>query len=227
LNSSNGNLSFEFDRSDLPGFIAVEGPIGAGKTTLTRRLADTLGYETLLERPEDNPFLTRFYQETRSLALQTQLHFLFQRADQLGELRQQDMFKPNRVADFIIEKDPLFAEVTLDTDEFRLYQRVYEQLAIDAPSPNLVIYLQASTEVLIERVQRRGNGFEQHIDPKYLAVINDAYTRFFHYYEGAPLLIINASDIDLVDSDEDYRSLVNFMLRIRQGRHYYNPAPHQ
>lgn len=220
------NLSFEFDLDSLPGYIAIEGPIGAGKTTLTRRLAETLGYELLLEQPENNPFLPRFYQEARSVALQTQLHFLFQRAEQLHELRQQDMFRPNRVADFILEKDPLFAEVTLDPDELRLYHKVLDQLAIDVPTPDLVIYLQASTDVLIERIQRRGTGFEQKIDPDYLTVINDAYTRFFHYYEKAPLLIINASDIDLVNSEDDYRSLVNFMLRIRQGRHYYNPAPY-
>lgn len=226
MTSGSNNLSFEFNRDTLPGYIAIEGPIGAGKTTLTRRLAETLGYDTLLEQPEENPFLPRFYQDSRSLALQTQLHFLFQRVEQLRELHQQDMFRPNLVSDFIIEKDLLFAEVTLDPDELSLYNKVYSHLALDTPSPELVIYLQASTDVLIERVQRRGLQFEQKIAPDYLGAINEAYTRFFHYYEGAPLLIINASDIDLVNSEEDYRNLVNFMLRIRQGRHYYNPAPH-
>lgn len=225
--SKNHNLSFEFNRGPLPAYIAIEGPIGAGKTTLTRRLAETLGYGTLLEKPEENPFLQRFYEDSRSLALQTQLHFLFQRVEQLQALHQQDIFSPNLVADFIIEKDLLFAEVTLDADELNLYHKVYGELALDIPSPDLVIYLQASTDVLIERVQRRGLEFEQKIDPNYLSVINEAYTRFFHYYEAAPVLIINASDIDLVNSEEDYHSLVNFMLRIRQGRHYYNPAPHQ
>lgn len=226
MTSNSNTLSFDLDHDALPSYIAIEGPIGAGKTTLTRRLAETLGYDTLLEHPEDNPFLPRFYQESRHFALQTQLQFLFQRAEQLQKLHQQDIFRPGLVSDFIIEKDPLFAEATLDSDELALYQKVYNQLALNTPAPDLVIYLQAPTEVLVERVKKRGLAFEEHIASDYLSAINDAYTRFFHYYQAAPLLIINASDIDLVNSEEDYHNLVNFMLRIRQGRHYYNPAPH-
>ena len=210
---------------DLPRFIAVEGPIGVGKTTLTRRLADTFGFDTLLEQAEDNPFLTRFYQDPARYALQTELFFLFQRADQLRQLRQQDLFTGPKVADFLIDKNRLFAEVNLDEDEFELYDNVYRHMLLDAPAPDLVIYLQAPTGVLRQRVQKRGNDFEQRIDPDYLAHLNDAYTRFFHFYDGAPLLIVNAAEIDLVDGEADYQQLVDELLDIRTGRHYFNPRP--
>lgn len=213
------------DSDELPRFIAVEGPIGVGKTTLTRRLAETFGFDTLLEQAEDNPFLTRFYQDPARYALQTELFFLFQRADQLRQLRQQDLFAGPRVADFLIDKNRLFAEVNLDEDEFALYDNVYEHMLIDAPAPDLVIYLQAPTPVLRQRVLKRGHGFEQRIDPDYLARLNDAYTRFFHFYDGAPLLIVNAAEIDLVNGEADYQQLVSELLDIRTGRHYFNPRP--
>lgn len=210
----------------LPNFIAVEGPIGVGKTTLAKRLANSFNYETLLEQADENPFLERFYQDRRGGALPTQLYFLFQRTRQIQAIRQGDMFKQVRVSDFLIEKDQLFAQVTLDDEELKLYQTVYQQLTIDAPRPDLVIYLQASTDVLLERVQRRGIQAEKAIDADYLSQLNDAYTRFFYYYDEAPLLIVNASDIDLVNSEHDYRDLVDSMLNIKSGRHYYNPRPH-
>lgn len=213
------------DTGDLPGFIAVEGPIGAGKTTLTRRLADTFGCDTLLEEAEDNPFLARFYRDPARYALQTELFFLFQRADQLRQIRQQDLFTGRRVADFLIDKNRLFAEVNLDEDEFELYDNVYQHMVIDAPAPDLVIYLQAPTPVLRQRVLKRGHAFEQRIDPGYLDRLNDAYTRFFHFYDRAPLLIVNAAEIDLVNGDADYQQLVAELLDIRTGRHYFNPRP--
>lgn len=214
-----------FDNDQIPSFIAVEGPIGVGKTTLAKRLATSFNYDTLLEQAEDNPFLERFYQDRRAGALPTQLFFLFQRAKQIQELRQGDMFQQVRVADFLMEKDQLFAQLTLDDEELKLYQTIYRQLTIDAPRPDLVIYLQAPTEVLLERVQRRGIPSEQSIETDYLSELNDAYTQFFYYYDDAPLLIVNATDINLASSEEDYNNLLEYMLNIKSGRHYYNPRP--
>ena len=212
-----------YNLADIPRYIAVEGPIGVGKTTLTKRLASTFNYDTLLEQPEENPFLERFYQDPKGSALPTQLFFLFQRSRQIQSIRQSDMFQQVRVADFLIEKDPLFARVTLDDNEFELYQNVYQQLTIDAPVPDLVIYLQSPIEVLLERIQSRGIAAEQHIQADYLKALNDAYTRFFYYYEDAPLLIVNASDVDFANSDDDYHALVECLLKVKTGRHYYNP----
>ncbi|MAT49689.1 MAG: deoxynucleoside kinase [Porticoccaceae bacterium] len=220
------DISLDLSAVELPRFIAVEGPIGVGKTTLAKRLAHTFNYDTLLEQAEENPFLEKFYTDRRSAALPTQLFFLFQRVKQLQSLRQGDIFQPVRIADFLIDKDPLFAQVTLDEDELRLYHTVYEQLMVDAPRPDLVIYLQAPTDVLLERIERRGNRMEQHIDPNYLRVLNDTYTQYFYYYDRAPLLIVNATEIDLVDNEADYHNLVNYLLTIKTGRHYYNPSPH-
>ncbi len=210
---------------ELPRYIAVEGPIGVGKTSLTKNLARTFNYETLLERAEENPFLERFYLNESNAALPAQLFFLFQRVQQINSLRQADLFQPVRVADFLIEKDQLFAELTLGDEELSLYQQVYDKLTIDAPRPDLVIYLQAPADVLLERIQRRGIPAEQNITYDYLHKLNDAYTRFFHYYEASPLLIVNASDIDWVNNPNDYRNLVDYLLNIKNGRHYYNPQP--
>lgn len=209
----------------LPSFIAVEGPIGVGKTTLAKQLAQTFNYDTLLERAEENPFLPRFYANEHNSALPTQLFFLFQRIQQINDLRQNDMFEPVRVADFLIEKDRLFAEVTLDDEAMRLYDQVYQHMTINAPKPDLVVYLQAPEDVLVERIKKRGIQNEQAISPEYLHQLNEAYTRFFHYYEDAPLLIVNAADIDWVNNPNDYKHLVEYMLSIKNGRHYYNPQP--
>ena len=165
----------------LPRFIAVEGPIGAGKTSLAKRLAMTFGYDLLLEQASDNPFLTRFYQDPARYALQTELFFLFQRADQLRQIQQQDLFAGPRIADFLIAKNRLFARVTLDDDEFELYRNVDDHLTLDAPQPDLVIYLQAPSQVLRQRIGRRGNDFEQGIQSDYLDRLSDAYTEFFHF----------------------------------------------
>ena len=207
-----------------PPFIAVEGPIGVGKSKLAERLADSFNYQPLLERAEENPFLERFYQNRKQAALATQLFFLFQRAQQIQDMRQNDIFEPLRVADFLIEKDPLFARINLDRDEYQLYEKVFQQLTIDAPQPDLVIYLQASTDVLLRRIESRGADYEQHISRGYLEALNEVYSEFFLYYDGAPLLIVNASEIDLVNSEQDYEQLVDYMLDIRKGRHYYNPT---
>ncbi len=219
------NWKIDLSAFTVPQFIAVEGPIGVGKTTLTKYLAETFNYETLLERAEENPFLERFYANQKNAALQTQLFFLFQRVQQINDLRQADMFQPVRVADFLIEKDQLFAQVTLDADELKLYQQVYDHITVDSPRPDLVVYLQAPVDVLLDRIKKRGISSEQGIDADYLEQLNEAYTRFFHYYDESPLLIVNTSDIDWVNSADDYKKLVEYMLTIRSGRHYYNPEP--
>lgn len=211
--------------SKAPDFIVVEGPIGVGKTTLARRLAHSFATELLLEQAEENPFLARFYDDPRRAALQTQLFFLFQRARQMQELRQADLFAPVRVADFLIEKDRLFAQVTLDDDEYRLYDQVYSHLTIDAPRPDLVIYLQAPVDVLLNRIARRGRNFERQLDPDYLRRLAEAYTQFFYHYDESPLLIVNAADIDFANNDADYNLLLEQVRRVRSGRHYFNPAP--
>lgn len=210
---------------DIPAYIAVEGPIGVGKTTLTKYLAETFNYQTLLERAEENPFLERFYAKERNSALPTQLFFLFQRVQQINDMRQTDMFEQVRVADFLIEKDQLFAQVTLGSDELRLYQQVYDQMTIDAPVPDLVVYLQAPAAILLERIEKRGIGAERNINADYLNQLNNAYTEFFHYYDKSPLLIVNAEEIDWVNNPNDYQNLVDYMLNVKRGRHYYNPHP--
>lgn len=215
---------FAFDRK-LPRFIAVEGPIGVGKTSLARRLAESFNYDILLEKPEENPFLERFYDNPRQGALATQLFFLFQRARQIQDLRQDDLFEPVRVADFLIDKDQLFARQNLDQDEFALYQQVYEHLTIDAPTPDLVIYLQAPADVLLQRIHKRGIAAERQIQREYLERLNDAYTSFFHYYDKSALLIVNSAEIDLVDNQDDYQQLVNHILTVPRGTHYFNPKP--
>ena len=207
-----------------PAYIAVEGPIGVGKTTLAKRLAESFNYQTLLENAEENPFLERFYRNRKQAALATQLFFLFQRSQKIQDLRQADIFEPVRVADFLIEKDPLFARINLDRDEFELYQKVYQQLTIDAPRPDLVIYLQAAPDILLGRIENRGIAAEQGIERGYLESLNEVYSEFFLYYDDAPLLIVNASELDLANNDADYIHLVDYLLEIRNGRHYFNPT---
>lgn len=218
-------LGLDLTRAQIPGFIAIEGCIGVGKTTLARNLAQLFNYEMLQEHPEENPFLERFYRDPKSTALSTQLFFLFQRANQIQSLRQNDMFAPTRVADFLIDKDQLFARVTLDDDEFAIYRQVYEKLLIDTPQPDLVIYLQAPLSALSERIRQRGIAAEQYISQDYLQSLNDAYTEFFHYYDGAPLLIVNAQELNLASNREHFKQLVEYILTIKSGRHYYNPVP--
>ena len=212
-------------RGRLPQpYIAVEGPIGVGKTTLAKRLAELFDYQLLLEDAHENPFLDKFYENRRQNALATQLFFLFQRVQKMDDLKQQDMFKPLRIADFLIDKDPIFAEVNLDPDEFALYRKVYSQMTVDAPTPDLVIYLQASVDRLLERIDRRGIASERTISRQYLEELNEVYSEFFLYYDAAPLLIVNANQLDLVSRQEDFAQLVDYALDIKAGRHYYNPT---
>ena len=211
--------------SENPGYIVVEGPIGVGKTSLARRLAKTFGSELLLEQPEENPFLSKFYADPRAGALPTQLYFLFQRAKQMQALRQGDMFQPVRVSDFLLEKDRLFAQLTLDDDEFNLYEQAYQSLSFEAPQPDLVIYLQAPVDVLLSRIAKRAIAYEQSIDAEYLQRVTEAYTAFFYHYSEAPLLIVNASDVDLVNDEQEYELLLEQVCTIRSGRHFFNSVP--
>ena len=204
-------------------YIVVEGPIGVGKTSLARRLAASLGAETVFEQADENPFLERFYRNPKAGALPAQLYFLFQRAQQLAALRQDDLFAPLRVADYLLAKDRLFAQLTLDADEFGLYEQIHAKLAIDAPRPDLVVYLQAPVSVLMERIARRGIGYEGRISADYLERLNGAYAQFFLDYDAGPLLIVNAASIDPLNNDADYQELLGAISRMRSGRLYYNP----
>jgi deoxyadenosine/deoxycytidine kinase len=207
-------------------YIAIEGPIGVGKTSLARRLAATLNAQLVLEQAEANPFLERFYRNPRVGALPAQLFFLFQRAQQQGALSQADMFGSVRVADYLLAKDDLFARMILDDEEYGLYRQVHERLAIDAPKPDLVVYLQAPVDVLLERIARRGIAHESLIDRAYLTRLNEAYARFFHGYDEGPLLIVNAAAIDPVGNEADYEELLGQIGRTVRGRLYYNPLRH-
>ena len=210
--------------SNAPRFIVVEGPIGVGKTNLAKRLAESLSGELVLEQVEQNPFLEQFYRSRKTAALPAQLFFLFQRARQLEELRQSDMFSPVRIADFHIAKDRLFAELNLNRDELNLYDQIYDKLDIEVPEPDLVVYLQASVDALMSRITLRSIPYERNIDRNYMEKIADAYARYFYSYDETPLLIVNASSIDPARNDADYNALFEQVSRITGGRHFFNPA---
>ena len=178
----------------------------------------------MLEQPTDNPFLERFYKSPEQYALQTQLYFLFQRVKQLKEIRQGDIFTPIRVADFMLEKDPLFAQLTLDADELYLYDQIYHQLATEVPAPDLVIYLQAPVDTLVNRIRKRGVLFERNMERDYLEQLADSYTRYFLGYHESPLLMVNAENIDFIDNEEHFTILLDEITRISSGRHYFNPV---
>jgi deoxyguanosine kinase len=213
------------DDFDLPRYVAVEGPIGVGKTTLAKKLAESFRYPTLLEPASENPFLDRFYREGGRHALPTQLFFLLHRAQQLAELGDGGLFSPLVVADFLMEKDRLFAEITLDAAELELYDRIRQNLDLTPPRPDLVIYLQAPEAVLVERIRTRGIASEQHIATEYLGALIEAYARFFHFYDEAPLLIVNATEVDLASNEAHYRELVERIVHMNGARQYFNPHP--
>jgi len=204
-------------------YIVVEGPIGVGKTSLARRLTESLSAQGVFEQAAANPFLERFYRNPRAGALPAQLYFLLQRAQQLAQLNQADLFAPVRVADYLLEKDRLFARVTLDEDEYALYEQLYSRLDVKAPKPDLVVYLQAPIDVLLERIAKRGVEYEQYIDRGYLERLNEAYARFFHEFDAAPLLIVNAASIDPISNERDYEELLAAIRRMSRGRLYFNP----
>ena len=210
--------------ADSSRYIVIEGPIGVGKTSLARKLAESLSADLLLEEVYENPFLERFYRDGQSAALPAQMYFLFARARQIEDLRQADMFANVRVSDYLFAKDQLFAELNLSVDELKLYEQVAETLNVAAPVPDLVIYLQSSVDALLERIARRGVGFERAIDRHYLEKVTDAYARFFHAYNEGPLLIVNASQIDPINNEADYEQLFQQIERTTGGRHFFNPV---
>ena len=210
--------------ADSSRYIVIEGPIGVGKTSLAKKLADSLSADVLLEEVYENPFLERFYRDGQSAALPAQMFFLFARARQIEDLRQADMFANVRVSDFLFSKDQLFAELNLSADELNLYNQVTSSLDIEAPVPDLVIYLQSSVDALLERIARRGIMFERAIDRRYLERVTEAYARFFHAYDDGPLLIVNASQIDPINNEADYAQLFQQIERTTGGRHFFNPV---
>lgn len=203
-------------------YLVVEGPIGAGKTSLARRLAARLAADLVLEQPEENPFLARFYQDMARFALPTQLFFLFQRARMLEPLAQPDMFGRPAIGDFLLDKDPLFARITLSADELALYQKIYDALRPRAPTPDLVVYLQAQPSTLIERVRRRAKGYERPVSEEYLALLAESYARFFYHYTAAPLLIVNSDNLNFVERESDFELLVSRLRAMRSRREFFN-----
>ncbi len=203
-------------------YVVVEGPIGVGKTSLTKRLAQHFNADALLEKPEENPFLVRFYEDPVRHALPTQLFFLFQRINEVRDLAQMDLFNTSSVADYLFDKDALFARLNLSNDEFALYQNIYQGLAPQAPTPDLVIYLQASADKLIERVRRRAHSYERPISDDYLARLAQAYSDFFYHYDAAPLLVVNSEHLNFVDNEEDFALLLQRIGEMRGPREFFS-----
>ena len=212
------------DLTDRYPHIVIEGPIGSGKTTLARKLADRYAATLLLENAEANPFLPRFYQDVQRYALPTQLFFLFQRAGQLGDLTQRDMFASATIADFFLEKDPIFARLNLDDEEFALYRQIYKHLQLKASTPDLVIYLQTPVDALQERIAQRNINYEQEIPREYLARLADAYSEFFHQYDASPILIVNNEKLNIAADEASLDMLIERALQIRSRREFFNPS---
>lgn len=210
--------------SNASRYIAIEGPMGVGKTALARRLADSLSADLILEELDANPFLERFYRDGRSAALPAQMFFLFARARQIEQMRQPDLFSNVRISDYLFTRDRLFAELNLDSEELKLYEKIADNLAVEAPVPDLVIYLQTSVDAIMQRLLRRNLPFDRFVERSYLERLTDAYSRFFHNYDDGPLLIVNASQIDPVNNDADYKQLFQQIERTTGGRHFFNPA---
>jgi deoxyadenosine/deoxycytidine kinase len=205
-------------------YIVIEGPIGVGKTSLANKLAFEFETELLLEKPDENPFLASFYQNPKQYALSAQLHFLLQRAQQVQDFRQADMFRRAYIADFMVDKDRLFAQMTLDKDELALYEQIYTHLTLDAPRPDLVIYLQAPVETLRQRIRQRSISYEQQIRDDYLLRLSESYTRFFYDYDDSALLTINTQSVDLINNVDDYQAILEKISNIHSGRHYFNQS---
>lgn len=203
-------------------YVVVEGPIGVGKTSLARRLAAHAGASVMLEKPEENPFLPRFYADPARHALPTQLFFLFQRIDEVRELTQMDLFHTRTVSDYLFDKDALFARLNLNDDEFTLYQNIYQSLAPQAPAPDLVIYLQAPIDTLFERIRRRAISYEHPIAESYLTRLSRSYSEFFYHYDAAPVLVVNCENLNFVDNDHDFELLLRRIEGMRGQREFFS-----
>jgi deoxyguanosine kinase len=204
-------------------YVVIEGPIGSGKTTLARMLADKFSVELLSEKAEANPFLTRFYQDAQRYALPTQLFFLFQRSRQIDDMVQRDMFGQPTVSDFFLEKDPLFARLNLDDEEYSLYHQIYQHLQLKAPKPDLVVYLQTPVDALIGRIEERNISYEQDMPREYIARLAEAYSEFFHGYDASPLLIVNNEKLNIIKDPEAFDLLIERINQITSSREYFNP----
>lgn len=213
------------DAQPQSGLIVVEGPIGVGKSSLAKRLAESFQCEFVREAAEENPFLEHFYRNSRNSALPVQLFFLTQRVRQWESMLQQDMFQQRMISDFMMEKDRLFAKLTLNDDEFRLYDQIHTAFSVPATRADLVIYLQAPVETLKKRVRKRGLASEKFIQDDYLENLSEAYAQFFLHYDSSPLLIVNAGNFNPIENDADYQELLKRIRSIRSGRHYFNPLP--
>ncbi|BCB26648.1 deoxyguanosine kinase/deoxyadenosine kinase [Sulfurimicrobium lacus] len=205
-------------------FIVIEGAIGVGKTTLAKRFAAHLHSRLLLEDAAANPFLAKFYHDPERYALPTQLFFLFQRAEQMRELAQSDLFHHATVTDFLLDKDPLFARLNLSDDEFKLYREMYRHLQPQTPKPDLVIYLQASENALMERIVQRRIDYEQTITQSYLSRLTDSYSQYFHHYDASPLLIVNSENFNFTEQTKDFELLLEKIAGMRGGREFFNRA---
>jgi len=204
-------------------FIVVEGPIGSGKTTLARMLADKFSTQLLSEKAEENPFLARFYQDPKRYALQTQIFFLFQRARQIADISQIDLFSQPITADFFLEKDPLFARLNLNDEEYGLYHQIYHHLQLESPKPDLVIYLQTPLSSLTDRIAERNIDYESNMPPQYIERLSNAYSEYFHSYDAAPVLIVNNEKLNIIKDEAAFNLLVERIDQFQGRREYFNP----
>ncbi len=208
-------------------YLVIEGPIGVGKTSIARKLADDFSAELLLEQVDQNPFLHQFYKDIKKFSLPTQLYFLLSRVEALQKLQQRDIFNSMIVSDFLLEKDQLFARLLLDDEQFALYRKIYHNLQIPNIKADLVVYLQAPVSVLMERIRKRGRTFEQTIDAEYLNHLDNAYLDFFYHYKDSPVLIVNTVDVDFINDKDEYYRLKERILNLESAKYYYNPAPYE
>ena len=204
-------------------YIVIEGPIGVGKTSLTKLLAQEFDARSVLEKPEENPFLSHFYQDRKKYAFQTQIFFLLNRFQQQKEIAQLDLFNQITLCDYLFAKDRIFATLNLDDHELTLYEQIFNLLKGQIPSPDLVIFLQAKPEVLLQRIKTRSHPYEKEIDLEYLKTLTEAYNYYFFHYDHSPLLVVDTSEINFVNRKEDFAQLVREIKQMKKGTWYFIP----